>query len=83
MLILLQGQIPDFFDIWASKGLSMIGPVTGANDLLFEILRQNPGREPQKSKPHTEILKQLRKHNEIRTGPIMLSPLQGQKINNT
>ena len=24
----------------------MIGPVTGANDLLFEILRQNPGREP-------------------------------------
>jgi len=42
--VLLYGQIPAFFDIWAYNWISIHGPVIRANELLFEILRQSPGR---------------------------------------
>ena len=43
--VLLYGQIPDFFDIWACNRIGIRRTVVGANELLFEILRQCPGRE--------------------------------------
>ena len=36
--VLLQGQIPDFFDIWACNRIGIRRTVVGANELLFEIL---------------------------------------------